>query len=103
MGAFSPPWPPTLLEPMEYGAFRWVPGPRKAKSREVPPILGEIRKDQHFRPFYMKMLIFGDFPLFGVQVPSKRLHIPLVLEGLEAMGAERHPFHQNGVNFIKFN
>ena len=56
-----------------------------------------------FQPFYIKMLIFGDFPLFGVQGPSKRLHIPLVLEGLEAMGAQGRPIHQNGVNLIKLN
>ena len=40
MGALSPPWPPALIEPMEYGAFRRVPGPPKAKSREIPHILG---------------------------------------------------------------
>ncbi len=42
MGAFPPPWPPALLEPMEYGAFWGVPGPQKAKSREIPSILGDF-------------------------------------------------------------
>ena len=103
MGAFSPPWPPTLLGPIEYGAFWRVPGPQKAKKHYIPPILGNMRKFLDFQLFYPKMLIFGDFSLFGVQGPSKRLHIPLVLEGLEAMGAKGHPFHQNGVNLINFN
>ena len=103
MDVFSPPWPPALLEPMEYGAFLWVPGSPKAKSREIPPILGEIRKDQHFRHFHMKMLIFCDFPFVGAQGPSKRLHIPFVLEGLAATGAQRYPFHQNGANLTKFH
>ena len=103
MGALSPPWPPALLEPMEYGAFLWVPGPQKARSREIPPILGEIRKNVDFQHFYIKMLVFGDFPLFGVQGPSKRLNIPLVLEGLEAMGAQGRPIHQNGANFMIFH
>ena len=103
MGAFSPPWPPTLLGPMEYGAFWRVPGPQKAKNHKIPPILGEMRKLWDSQPFYLKMLIFGDFSLFGVQGPSKILNIPLVLEGLEAMGVKRHPFHQNGVNLMKFN
>ena len=103
MVVFSPPWPPALLEPMEYGSFLWVPGLPKAKSRGIPPILSEIRRNQHLQPFYMQMLIFGDLPLCAVQGPSKRLHIRLVLEGLEAMGAQGRPIHQNGAHFTKFH
>ena len=38
----------TLLEPMEYGAFWRVPGPKKAKSHQIPPILGKMRKSFGF-------------------------------------------------------
>ncbi len=71
MGAFPPPWPPALLEPMEYGAFWRVVGSQKAKSREIPPVLSEIRKNQHFQHFYRKMLIFSDFRFLGSRAPLK--------------------------------
>ena len=50
MGAFSPPWPPTLLEPIEYEAFWRVPGPQKAESHQIPPILVKMAKGSQNGP-----------------------------------------------------
>ena len=94
MGAFSPPWPPTLLEPIEYEAFLGVPVPQKAKTPKIIILCKKAGNLQLFA-FYLKWVEFNDFSLFGVQGPSKRLHIPSVLEALEAMGA-----NQNVVNFF---
>ena len=102
MGAFSPPWPQTLLEPVEYEALLGVPGHQKAGKHQKSSILGKKAENPQLFAFYLKWVEFSDFSLFGVPGPSKRLHIPLVLEGLEAMGAKRHPFHKNGVDLIKF-
>ena len=40
MDALSPPWPPTLLGAMEYGALWRVPGPQKANITNIS-ILGK--------------------------------------------------------------
>ena len=98
MGAFAPPWPPGLLKPVEYGAFWRVPGSQKEENHKIPAILGEILLFGDFQPFYLKRQGFGEFSLSGVPGPSKKLNVQQVLEGLEAMGEQRHPFHQNGVN-----
>ena len=63
MGTFSPPWPQALIEPMEYQAFWRVPGPQKAKSQQIPPILGKKRK-WGFSAFVPKMMMFWWFPAF---------------------------------------
>ena len=76
--------------------------PKKRKITKIS-ILGKKAENPLISHFHLKWVEFNDFPPFGVQGPSKRLHIRLVLEGLEAMGAKRHPFHQNGVDLIKFN
>ena len=85
------------------GILSILEGPWTPKSEKSPKsaFLGKKAENPIIFAFHLKWVEFSDFSLFVVQGPSKRLHIPLVLEGFEAMGAKRHPFHQNGVNLIK--
>ena len=79
MGALAPPWPPTLIEPIEYGAFRRVPGPPKAENHQKSAFSCKGAENPHFSAFNLEWVEFRDFSLLGVQGPSERLNIPLVL------------------------
>ena len=79
MDAFSPPWPQTLIEPVEYEAFLGVPGHQKAENHQKSSFLGTKAENPHFFDFNLKWVEFIDFSLFGVPGPSKMLNILLVL------------------------
>ena len=96
MGAFSPPWPQTLIEPVEYEAFWRVPGPQKAKSQLIPHILGKKRK-WGFYALLPKMMILVVFRFLVSRDPQKGFIFHRFDKGLRPWGRKGTHFTKMGL------